>query len=315
MGRDSQSEDCANLDAESGEPAGQALRHDNEIDEASFSADGCRILTVSRDNTLCIWDVPSGERVGKPLRHANHIRKASFSPDGRRILTAVDYENTARLWDALSGEPIGAPLELEQVVGSSSFSWCGRRIVTASGKTARVWDSENAKLVGELRHETAIFAANFSPDGRRIVTISYDNIARPWDAENGKLLCELRHEKGISAANFSPEATGGGSLLFLRITPHECGMRKTAGYSANCAMKTRYLRRILPDERRIVTASSDKTARVWDAANGKLLGETLRHEHGVMDANFSPDGRQIATFSMDSSGWVFTLAAMECREW
>ena len=33
-----------------------------------------------------------------------------------------------------------------------------------------------------------------------------------------------------------------------------------------------------PDGTRVATASGDKTARVWDAASGKPLGEPMRHE-------------------------------------
>ena len=35
-----------------------------------------------------------------------------------------------------------------------------------------------------------------------------------------------------------------------------------------------------PDGKRIVTASGDKTARVWDAATGKPIGEPLRGHDG-----------------------------------
>ena len=33
-----------------------------------------------------------------------------------------------------------------------------------------------------------------------------------------------------------------------------------------------------PDGQRVVTASEDKTARVWDAASGKPIGEPMKHE-------------------------------------
>ena len=45
-----------------------------------------------------------------------------------------------------------------------------------------------------------------------------------------------------------------------------------------------------PDGRRIVTASVDNTARLWDAGSGKPIGEPMRHEGAVGSAQFSPDG-------------------------
>ena len=52
-----------------------------------------------------------------------------------------------------------------------------------------------------------------------------------------------------------------------------------------------------PDGTRIVTASRDKTARVWDAATGKSLATLAGHEGDVMSAQFSPDGTRIVTAS------------------
>ncbi|WP_437497479.1 nSTAND1 domain-containing NTPase [Sorangium sp. So ce1099] len=60
-----------------------------------------------------------------------------------------------------------------------------------------------------------------------------------------------------------------------------------------------------PDGTRIVTASSDKTARVWNAdGTGEAL--VLRgHENAVMSAAFSPDGTRIATASADKTARVW----------
>jgi WD40 repeat protein len=35
------------------------------------------------------------------------------------------------------------------------------------------------------------------------------------------------------------------------------------------------------DGQRVVTASQDRTARVWDAATGKALGEPMKHDDMV----------------------------------
>jgi WD40 repeat protein len=56
-----------------------------------------------------------------------------------------------------------------------------------------------------------------------------------------------------------------------------------------------------PDGRRILTASTDGTARLWDAETG-APGPVLRgHEGPVRSAVFSPDGRRILTASRDGT--------------
>ena len=64
-----------------------------------------------------------------------------------------------------------------------------------------------------------------------------------------------------------------------------------------------------PDGQRIVTASDDKTARLWDAATGKPIGEPLEgHDDAVMSAAFSPDGQRIVTASLDKTARIWDAA-------
>jgi WD40 repeat protein len=56
-----------------------------------------------------------------------------------------------------------------------------------------------------------------------------------------------------------------------------------------------------PDGQRIVTASTDKTARLWDARSGQPLATLSGHEDAVYAAQFSPDGQRIVTASTDKT--------------
>jgi WD40 repeat protein len=57
-----------------------------------------------------------------------------------------------------------------------------------------------------------------------------------------------------------------------------------------------------PDGKRIVTASADKTARLWHAETRKQIGEPLiGHADKVVSAAFSPDGKRIVTASWDKT--------------
>ena len=63
-----------------------------------------------------------------------------------------------------------------------------------------------------------------------------------------------------------------------------------------------------PDGRTVVTASDDKTARLWDAASGKEL-QRLTHDDGVHAASFSPDGRTVVTASKDKTARLWDAAS------
>ena len=60
-----------------------------------------------------------------------------------------------------------------------------------------------------------------------------------------------------------------------------------------------------PDGRRVVTASRDGTACVWDAVAGQAITGPLRHGDIVWKATFSPDGLRVVTASQDGTARVW----------
>jgi WD40 repeat protein len=104
----------------------------------------------------------------------------------------------------------------------AAFSPDGKYIVTAShDKTARLWDAETGKPIGEplTGHADAVLSAAFSPDGKRIVTASWDKTARLWDTETGKPIGEPL--TGHAGPVWSAAAAA--SSPHLGIRRHGCG--------------------------------------------------------------------------------------------
>ena len=56
-----------------------------------------------------------------------------------------------------------------------------------------------------------------------------------------------------------------------------------------------------PKGDRVVTASFDKTARIWDAKTGEPIGKPMQHDGPVFAASFSADGQRIVTASKDGT--------------
>jgi WD40 repeat protein/serine/threonine protein kinase len=68
-----------------------------------------------------------------------------------------------------------------------------------------------------------------------------------------------------------------------------------------------------PDGTRIVSASLDRTARLWNASTGREIAALEGHRARVNEARFSPDGRIIVTASDDGTIKVWDGQTGDCR--
>ena len=64
---------------------------------------------------------------------------------------------------------------------------------------------------------------------------------------------------------------------------------------------------VTPDGQHVVTASVDKTARVWLLADGSLVRTLEGHTGGVRSACVTPDGLHVVTASDDKTARVWPL--------
>lgn len=72
-----------------------------------------------------------------------------------------------------------------------------------------------------------------------------------------------------------------------------------------------YAGQISPDGTRVVTASWDHTALLWDAETGSKAAGPLKHQGRILAVAFSPDGRLVATGSVDHTAQLWIAATGE----
>jgi serine/threonine protein kinase len=87
------------LNARSDDSLAVLRGHESEVQSASFSPDGTRVVTASWDKTARVWDATTGKELAVLRGHEGSVLSASFSPDGTRVVTAGD--KTARVWDSV----------------------------------------------------------------------------------------------------------------------------------------------------------------------------------------------------------------------
>jgi WD40 repeat protein len=57
-----------------------------------------------------------------------------------------------------------------------------------------------------------------------------------------------------------------------------------------------------PDGKHLVSGSSDRSLRLWDAATGQVMGAPLQgHANAVISVAFSPDGKRLVSGSTDNT--------------
>jgi WD40 repeat protein/serine/threonine protein kinase len=300
--------------------------HSESVPSAFFSTDGKRIVTAGgSDKTAKIWDANTGQSLLTLKGHTNYVGFASFSTDGARVVTA-SLDKTTKIWDANTGKLLLTLKDDPHYVTTAAFSPDGAWVVTTGGDapTAKIWDANTGKVIRILKGHTGevIFAA-FSPDGARIVTTSSDATAKIWDAKAGNELLTLKgHTAPVVFAAFSADGsrivTAGSIDMTAKVWEIPSAKPEGVAKTGNELLTLRGHRGAVTsasfraDGARIVTASSDKTAKVWEVPSAKPEGVantgvavlTLKgHPSFVSAASYSPDGERILTVSGTALVW------------
>src|SRR5262249_13467294 len=148
-----------------------------------FSPEGERLLTVSLDKTVRVWDAATAEpvrvfRLPFALGDEGSLYAAALSQDGRRLAVGgVPYREhggIVHISDLDSGRTEAVIKGYHKTVNTLAFSPDGKYLASAGhDKVIRLHDLGTRQVTRTMEgHAAPVREVAFSPDGRRLASVA-----------------------------------------------------------------------------------------------------------------------------------------------
>lgn len=240
--------------------------HVSNVKAIAFDPMGHRLVTVSNDKTVRLWDVERVALCAILSGHNSATCCAAFSSDGR-LVASGDDSGVVKLWEVAPNSCFTHVMTPGCPVNSIAYSPDGSLLATVGGDkgpqgeqsaNVQLWDARTFQSKTSFAgHTETVSAVAFSPDGSRLATSSFDGTIRIWNLFNGEQVGLLDLGARVNRLDFSR------------------------------------------DGRWLVSGSDDAFVRLWDARDGRLFRAMALHRKRVPSVAFSPDCRTFASTGMD----------------
>jgi len=250
--------------------------HAGKVTAVAITADGARVASGGEDRTVKLWDATDGHLLlsltGAP---DTPVTALSFAPDGR--LAAAAKDGLVRVWDVDAGRLLGT-MTHDSVVSCLAFGPGGDLVATGTDDGAHVWDGRAFRRIGEVGKGEPVHGVAFAPDGSYVATATDDGITI-WDPVTLKKVGAVELPDGaISvAASATRVAAGSNDSTVALIDPSTGEIAAVLRGHEDPVGALAFM----PDGKRLVTGSYDKTVRVWDE-DGEQLAVFQGHDEAVL---------------------------------
>jgi WD40 repeat protein len=281
------------------------MQHEASVYVAQWSKDERRILAVSGDKTVRIWDAVTGQEIVR-FGHPGLVDGASWSPDETRVLTwSLGVEDSsARVWDVATGKVLYVLTGAEEVGGFVDVAWSydGSQIVGRGSDKTYIWDAATGKEIASFVAAGTNFV--WSTDDKHLIGVKSDYTAiQTWDL-TGKLVSEIPFSGETSFVYWTRDQKRLASWYedVITVTDSATGEPITKMAHTDIVSGLAWTE----DETKLVSWSTDSTVRLWDAATGKELAK-ISSDSVVRYAELSHDGTRIMIFSEDNFVRVWNI--------
>ncbi|MGB3200268.1 MAG: serine/threonine-protein kinase [Nodosilinea sp.] len=289
-----QFEAVENLPQQSVRSLGTLAGHKADVLDLLLLKDGQTLVTASADQTVRFWDLAEMRALRTLSDHSNTVKTLAMTTDQETLITAGD-DRTIRFWDMATGKlEITLPNAHAVPINALEVSNNGKTLVSAdSDGTIYLWN-----LVGSDGQIDPKHLINTGPSQ----TLQADGTVN-----------DLRFTRDDSYL-----VSGGKSLHVWAMNTLD--QRITLAGHEPLTFINRLA--ISDDGRTLITASSDKTVRLWNLANQTHRATLTGHQSYVNDLRvagprlWSADADQrILVWDLNQEAYVETITGFNTDIW
>lgn len=307
------------------EPGGHAAF----VRQVFFTPDNSRVVSVSEDKTVRVWDNFLGEQLfSVPLPAGPGIEGqalgAALSPDGKKLAVGVAPLGLGKLGipiyllDVETGELLDL-VDCPGVAGSVEFSRNGQWLLvgTMSGAVG-VYDLEKDRWIYMLpKAHKGVRMARFHPKQKTVIaSVGDDRNVKIWDMKTTEPTAVIPFQKeGSNCIDWLPNGTalgvGCGNGEMHLVSPTGKLQKSVPLKIADTRTMQIVKMRFTPDGKKFVSGGVATTgwAGITDIATGRQIAQIDEHMNTVMAVDISADGKIAASAGGENNEMLVWKAA------
>jgi|GEM_PF-1479490 len=285
---------------EGNRPAKAPDTHINTVNRVVIASDGKQAISGA-NNELKVWDLDSGQLLKDIKETRNYNQWISYLPDENYAISG--WSSSFLGWDLRSGTKVQeTALEKLSYYGPVAATPDGTRGITVAEQNAakmyplKVWDLTRHKLLYLLKgHQKRTRLLDVSADGTQLFSASEKEV-KVWDLKSGTLLHTyqdpIRDLRCLALSRDGKYALTSDNYNKQRaIQVWDLNNKKRIHTLKGHTQDIKCLA-VSPDGTLVVSYAADKTIKLWDLIDGKLLA-THVFDDAANTITMGPDNRTL----------------------
>ncbi|EGJ33197.1 MULTISPECIES: WD40 repeat domain-containing protein [Moorena] len=269
--------------------------HSAPVNAVAVTPDGTRVISGASDNTVKVWNSATGQEILTFNGHSTPIVALVITPDGNKAVSAsiVEVYHHIIVWNLETGKEELTREYNGNLVKTVAITSDNHLIYGSDNGAITIWSLESpemfyllapshntetreklhpiSRVLSELdpldpSHNTEtrekLYSITLAPDGKSMIAVYSDNFSMVWDLETNQESDQVKFHyqfKGHLEGHTAP-------IVDIAFTP---------------------------DGKRFISASKDKTLKVWNLGLEKNNNKVLNDNKYVNDVTITTNGKQV----------------------